>query len=62
MKDKNIVKELDSIMDSIEQTALTMKDCNHIGEFEFHSNVLSKDVARGRKLSANISGSGTGND
>ena len=58
----NHEKELKRVEMNIRETALTMRECNHIGEFAFHAKRLEKQADRLETIRTNISGSGTGND
>jgi hypothetical protein len=60
MTNEQITAQLNKITNKIAETALTMRSCNLIVEFDFHAERLEKQVRKLRTLSTQISGGGTG--
>jgi hypothetical protein len=62
MSDKinKAAKDLDEIQEALESSALTMRSCTVIGQFEFHANEQVKMAKKIRKVIKKITGHGTG--
>ena len=66
---KKLIKRQEKLEKRLRERALTMRDCTHLAEFDFHADQTDKDADKAESIKEGmidiqpfISGSGTGDN